>query len=190
MALRRGIAAALVFPFLAGGAAAADLPGWDRTRWGLSSAEIASLYDGRAIKLDGRVEFYHLYADVALRRAPLAGHDFIVYFQMDEKTHRLTQVLLERLKQYATAQVWRDVVAALERDFGPPTASCDKPGKPLDGAPGVLERVWTMPTTSLRASFIAFGATSPDLTPQDDGGFTRRLLIRYAPTGKAEPVCP
>jgi hypothetical protein len=171
------------------GAARADLPGWDKTRWGMSSAEIAALYGRQAVRLDGRVEFAGLYSDVALRRAGFAGLDFIVYFQMDDKTRRLEQVLLERLKQYATAAAWHDALAALGRDLGEPTATCDRRGEPLAGVPAVLERVWVLPTTTVRASFISFAATSPELAPQDDGGLARRLLIRYAPTRAGAPAC-
>ena len=182
---------AILLTLLPNGATnAADLPGWDRTRWGMTSAEIAAAYGTEAIRLDGRIEFYRLYTDVALRRIPFAGHDFTVYFQMDDKTHRLAQVMLERRRQYATGQVWRDAVAALEHEFGPPTAACARRGRPLDGEPGSLERVWTLPSITVRASYIAFGAAIPDTAPADDGGLTRRLLIRYAPPGQAKPGCP
>lgn len=171
-------------------ALAADLPGWDRTRWGMSSAEIAALYGQQAVRLDGRVEFAHLYSDVALRKAAFAGLDFIVYFQMDDNTHLLSQVLLERLKQYATVAAWRAVAGALEQAFGPVTARCDRRGKPLEGLPAMLERVWVLPTTTVRASFISLSATTPERAPEDDGGFGRRLLIRYAPTQKNAAACP
>src|SRR5690348_659738 len=52
---------------------AADLPGWDRTRWGMTSAEIARLYRGRAVTLSGRIDFNRLYTDLALRKEPFAG---------------------------------------------------------------------------------------------------------------------
>ena len=99
------LAAAAVLAPLA--AQAADIPGWDRTRWGMTSPEIARLYRGRAVTLSGRIDFNRLYTDVALRKEPFAGHDFTVYFQMDDKTHRLSQVLLERRRQYATPTVRR-----------------------------------------------------------------------------------
>lgn len=171
-------------------ARAADLSGWDATRWGMSSAEIARLYGARTVRLPGRVEFDGFYSDVALRRADLGGNGFIVYFQMDDRTGRLAQVLLERLKQYATAAAWDESIAALTQTLGPPTAVCDRAGKPFAGAPGVLERVWVMPTTTVRASFLAFSAANPERAPQDDGGFGRRLLIRYAPTREGTAACP
>ena len=170
------------------GARAGDLPGWDRTRWGMNSAEIAKLYGDAAIRLDGRVEFAGLYSDLGLRRVPFAGLDFIVYFQMDG-THRLAQVLLERLKQRATGAAWEATLGALEGAYGAAAARCDRRGDPLAGAPAVIERVWTLPTTTVRASFIATGAASPEQAPGDDGDLARRLLIRYAPTRAGAPVC-
>jgi hypothetical protein len=169
---------------------AADLAGWDRTRWGMRSPEITALYGKRAMTLDGRIEFAGLYSDVALRHADFAGYDFTVYFQMDNATQRLAQVLLERRRQYATMAVWNAMTAALERNFGAPTARCDQPGRPFEGDLAVIERVWVLPTTTVRASFIAFNVVTPDHAPEDDGGLARRLLIRYAPTRKDAAACP
>ena len=168
------MAAAMLAPTAA---PAADLPGWDRTRWGMTSPEIARLYRGRAVTLSGRIDFNRLYTDVALRTQPFAGHDFTVYFQMDDDTHRLAQVLLERRRQYATPAVWRDVLAALERSYGAVTGRCERHGDPLAGEPQISERVWALPTTTVYASYIDFGNG-------ERSELSRRLLVRYAPTGK------
>ena len=170
-------------------ARAGDLPGWDQTRWGMTSAEIAKLYGTAAVRLDGRVEFAGLYSDLGLRQTRFAGLDFIAYFQMD-RTHRLAQVLLERLKQRATGAAWEGTLSALEAAYGAATARCDRRGDPLAETPAVLERVWALPTTTIRASFIATGAVTPEGAPGDDGNLARRLLIRYAPTEAGASACP
>jgi hypothetical protein len=187
----RAVLLALLGAALASPVAAADndLPGWDRTHWGMTSKEIAAVYGDRITAFDKPVEFYHLHSDLALRRAPLAGHDFTVYFQMSDKTKGLAQILLERRKQYASAEVWRDLIAGLSASFGPPEQPCDQAGRPGDGVPAELERVWILPTTTIRASYLAFGARSPERAPQDDGGLGRRLLVRYAPTRPGEAAC-
>ena len=161
---------------------AADLPGWDRTRWGMTSPEIARLYRGRAVTLSGHIDFNRLYTDVALRKEPFAGHDFTVYFQMDDRTGRLAQVLLERRRQYATPAVWRDVLAALDRAFGAATRSCERHGHPLAGEPQVSERDWVLSTTTVHASYLDFGNG-------ERSELSRRLLIRYAPTQRAAAAC-
>ncbi len=184
----RGLSLAALL-LAAASAHAGDLPGWDQTRWGMTSAEIAKLYGAEAVRLDGRVEFAGLYSDVGLRQARFAGLDFIVYFQMD-RTHRLAQVLLERLKQRASGAAWEASLRALEAAYGAATARCDRRGDPLAGTPAVIERVWTLPTTTVRASFIATGAATPEQAPGDDGNLARRLLIRYAPTQADAPACP
>jgi hypothetical protein len=163
-------------------ARAADLPGWDRTRWGMTSAEIARLYRGRAVALSGRIDFNQLYTDVALRKEPFAGYDFTVYFQMDDNTHRLAQVLLERRRQYATPAAWRDVLAALGRSFGAARKSCERHGNPLAGEPQISERVWALPTTTVYASYLDFGNG-------ERSELSRRLLVRYAPTQRAAAAC-
>jgi hypothetical protein len=178
----RSAALLLSAALLPAAALAADLPGWDRTRWGMTSREIASLYDGRAVKLDGRIEFNRLYTDVALRHDNFAGLDFTVYFQMDDQTGRLAQVLLERRRQYATAAAWDAVLAALERQWGEPSRRCDKPGEPLLGKPLVLERVWALPSTVVHASFLDFGVGQ-------SSELSRRLLIRYAPNRGNAAAC-
>ena len=163
-------------------ARAADLSGWDRTRWGMTSAEIARLYRDRAVTLSGHIDFNRLYTDVALRKEPFAGYDFTVYFQMDDNTHRLAQVLLERRRQYATPAAWRDVLAALERSFGTATKSCERHGEPLAGEPQISERVWALPTTTVYASYLDFGNG-------ERSELSRRLLVRYAPTRRAAAAC-
>ena len=171
------LAAAAVLAPLA--AQAADIPGWDRTRWGMTSPEIARLYRGRAVTLSGRIDFNRLYTDVALRKEPFAGHDFTVYFQMDDETGRLAQVLLERRRQYATAAVW---LAALDRSFGAAAQSCERHGDPLAGEPQISERVWTLSTTTVYASYVDFGNG-------DRSELSRRLLVRYAPPRRAAAAC-
>ncbi len=162
---------------------AADVAGWDRTRWGMTSSEIARLYDGRAVKLDGRIDFGPFYTDVALRHESFAGYDFTAYFQMGKATGRLAQVLLERRRQYATPQAWHAAVTALAQSFGTPAARCDQRGDPLTGEPEITERVWAPPSATVHASFIDFGVGQ-------SSRLSRRLLIRYAPSQGGRATCP
>jgi hypothetical protein len=164
-------------------ALAADLPGWDKTHWGMRSAEIAALYGRRAVKLDGRIEFDRLYTDVALRQQPFAGLDFTVYFQMDEHSRRLAQVLLERRRQYATLEAWQAVAAALTEELGSASGNCDRAGDPAAGKPHIIDRVWALPTTTIHASYVDFGVG-------ESAELSRRLLVRYARTSRDAGACP
>ncbi len=165
---------------------AADLKGWDRTRWGMTSREIVALYGNQATPLEESLDFGPFYSDVVLRHGSFAGYDFTVYFQMSNETKRLAQVLLERRKQYATVAVWRDVVAELEKELGPATKNCDSHGNPALGTPSVLERLWVLPTTTVRASILNFGGE-----PYFYGiGAPFRLLLRFDPSEKGAPTCP
>ena len=101
---------------------------------------------------------------------------------MDDETHRLAQVLLERRRQYATPTAWRDVLATLGRSFGGATKSCERHGDPLAGKPQISERVWALPTTIVYASYIDFGNG-------ERSELSRRLLMRYAPTRRAAAAC-
>jgi|GEM_PF-3146759 len=178
-----GSAVLVVLMMLSSPVRANDLPGWDRTRWGMTSSQIMALYGAYLTRLDAPMVFDGLSAELVLRRASFAGLTFIVYFQMSNTTHRLAQVLLERQRQFATPKDWQATIAALTQAFGPPTARCEDPGRQLEGRPLVVERVWVMPTTTVRASFLDFGG--PYVLPQ----ISRRLMVRYAPTRPNEPPC-
>jgi hypothetical protein len=178
-----GAAAALLLALAAWPALATDLAGWDKTRWGMGSGEIAALYGRRAVKLDGRIEFDRLYTDIALRQQPFAGLDFTVYFQMDEHSRRLAQVLLERRRQYATPEAWQAVATALTHEFGTASRNCDHAGDPAAGKPHILDRVWALPTTTIHASYIDFGVG-------ESAELSRRLLIRYVPAARDSSACP
>ena len=134
------------------------------------------------MRLAKPIEFAGLYADVVLRHALFAGLDFTVYFRMSDRTHRLTQVLLERQRQMATAQAWHVTVGALTDAFGAPTARCHQQGQPLEGEPLLVERIWVLPTTTVRATFL-------DFDPYVPTAVWRRLLVRYAPTRAGQAGC-
>ncbi len=176
----------LLMALAPGFARAADIGGWDRTHWGMTSTEIATLYGSQATRLTAPLDFGPFYSDVVLRRGSFVGYDFTVYFQMNKETKRLAQVLLERRKQYATVAVWNDVVAALEKSFGAGGSNCDHHGSPEQGVPSILERVWVLPTTTVRASLLNFGGE-----PYYHGiGAPFRLLLRFDPTQKGATTCP
>jgi hypothetical protein len=46
-----------------------------------------------------------------------------------------------------------------------------------------------LPTTTVDARYIAMNAAWPEEAAQDDGGFARLILIRYAPTKAGAAVC-
>jgi hypothetical protein len=184
--LRLGVVALLLLG-RPGALHAADLAGWDETRWGMRSPEIAKLYGNRATHLSGRIEFYHLYADTVLKGASFAGLAFTVYFQMDEGSGRLAQVLLERRRQYATPEAWHAVLQSLEDAYGQATASCARGVERSPAHVGLSEpeRVWVLPSTTIHASYIDVAVSSFDANVDT----VRRLLVRYAPTEPGRPAC-
>jgi hypothetical protein len=186
--LRRLAGAALLALALAIPARAADLAGWDETRWGMNGAELAHLYGKRATHLTGRIEFNHLYSNLVLKRASFAGLDFTVYFQMDERSGRLAQVLLERRRQYATPDAWHAVLDALGRAWGEPSARCGR-GVGREAAhvgPAEPEQVWVLPTTTIRASYLDL----PGPNFGDSIEMVRRIIVRYGPTRQGAAACP
>jgi hypothetical protein len=183
------IAALLACPLPCSAAAA-----WDRVAWGMNSEQIAQAYGARALVLTQPIVFGDSYVDVVLRDMPFADYPFLVYFQMDPRSHGLAHVMLERRHAYASPKVWNAVVARLREQLGPETLACDRPGnrgKPMD-----IAGIWQLPDETVKATFLDFAAPvlrySPDeylvpnsllevqpfysnLYPQ------RRILIRYSP---------
>jgi len=176
----------------------ADLPGFDRTRWGMSGDEIAALYGKDLIMLPGRIEFYGLYSKLVLRGRDFAGLPFTVYFQMGEKSDHLEGVLLERRRQYATVEAWRQVTEALHQQWGRDGIDCGVKN-------GTAQEVWVEGQTTVRVSLIDIGANPLDIDRKDyrpgqtplgvispfaSSGMTRRLTLRYTPTQAGAPLCP
>lgn len=166
--------------------AAADLPGWEATRWGMTAAQVEAALGGAAMRLPGRWRYGGAYADLAVRDVAVGGLAFTAYLQMNAETRRLQQVLLERRRVGAVPRAFEQVVEALEQTYGPPTAECaqaKRGGQPLD-----YRLTWRFPSTTLHATFLDFSTTavfSRDPTAPHDPliieGDVRRNLHRFMP---------
>ena len=150
---------------------AADLPGWDAARWGMTAAEVERAFAGRAVRLGGRLDYRDAYAALGIPAVELGGLDFALYFQMAAATDRLQQVLLEHRKT-ASAEAMAGVLQAMERRFGPPTAVCRDRG-------GRQAYRWVFPTTTLHLSaFDLHGAALIYEDPNRDRDILQRQSER------------
>jgi hypothetical protein len=135
-------------------ARAAELaPVIDGTKWGETSDALAQHFGARALRLRPPIEFGDSYVDVALRGQMFGGYPFAVYFQMDDASRRLKRIMLERRRSGANPVVFRALVDALSRDYGPPAESCALKASAKTGYQGSVERVWHTEGTTVRAVF-------------------------------------
>jgi hypothetical protein len=187
----------LLLLLLAVPAAAADNPGWDKARWGMSASDLAAAYGTQAHRVLPPIEFGDSTAEFVLTDVPFAGASFRVYFQMDKRTHRLAHVLLERRRQYATPALFAKVVALLQDQNGPAALACDRGG--------FADRFWESAGETIEASFLGFAGPTLDYLPEQyadprrslaeqvplhNVSPDRRLLVRYSAATSIPKSCP
>lgn len=170
----------------------ADLPGWRGLRWDMTAAQIDAALDPPPSHLPAPWDFGSAYADRALFGQEVAGLGFNVFLQMNRKTDRLQQVLLER-RQPTPRKAFRALIDRLEQDYGKATVNCQL--RNSEGQPMLTELIWRFPTTTVHATMMDFrtsGIFTDDpnsdrdpLQPQyeRDRNLTaflpRRILIRF-----------
>jgi hypothetical protein len=175
---------------------------WDRVDWGMTSQQIAAAYGKRARVLDPPIVFGDSYAEVVVLDIPLADQPFRAYFQMDNRSHRLAHVLLERRRQYADPTIWNAVVKDLREELGSPAHACSKEGE--RGRPTVVNGVWKRPGETVEATYLDFAAPTArlgqngEITPVDPLLVqplyrslypARRIVIRYSKEGESGLGC-
>jgi hypothetical protein len=173
--------------------------GFEGVRFGDTSDALVERFDARATRLDRPLDFGDSYVDVVLRRYPLGGYPFIVYFQMDKTDHRLRRIQIERPRHGAVAMVHRAAVAALSERYGTPTHMCAE-RIPRPGGHAIDERVWRRADVTVRLVFRerGLGVWLPrplgvydweEWEPSLEGGLPQQLFVRIAPAGSERQAC-
>ncbi|HUB96248.1 MAG TPA: hypothetical protein VL993_10040 [Stellaceae bacterium] len=187
--MRAGMLLALALSMPQAGAAELA-PILGAVQWGESADAIARAFGPRAIRLTHPIEFGDSYVTVALRDQSLGGYPFAVYFQMDITTHGLKRVMLERQRHGANPLVFRAVVDALDRDYGPPSDACHSRATRRNGFQAEGARVWYAGGDAIRAVFAdttieAEGGCAPGGAPC---GLTGHLFVQILPRD-ADDLC-
>ena len=177
---RRALLVALARAALAPSSAALaappdDLPGWRQARWGMTAAELEAAFRGEIKPAERGLDYNRLVVRQTIPRATVAGRPFIVLFQLDRKSGRLAQILLQFRGRRPTHTDSVAVLQALEAELG----------RPLDGRhesdysgsfPSFsVEWLWRFKTTSVRLRY-----TDPNADPNSRP--RKELLIRWFPT--------
>ena len=184
----RLIALSVSLLLLAGAPQAApdDLAGWRGARWGMTENQLAEVFGAELTRLPGRWGYGGAYADYALFDVEAAGLGFTAFFQMNEVSRRLQQVLLERRAGKATPAAYDAVLSDLEAAYGPAEGPCVE--RHPDGPPRRVSLRWRFPTTTLQVTWLDFLTTAvqfddpnSDLDPLVPFAETRRINRRFLP---------
>lgn len=173
---------------------AASLEGWDRTRWGMTQADIDRIYGDRLRRPAKPILYHRSRVEAALPGIELGGLPFVASFVLGSDG-RLMQVLVERRTGAVTGDLFARVVDGLVGELGPPDRQCFDGGDPRGGS-----LVWDGPVTTVRAQLFGWSGEAlrvdpsreihrPYYVPREEyrGMPTRpRILLRYHPTARAD----
>ena len=165
----------------------AALPDWPTLHWGMSEAELEQALGEELAVLPGRWVYGGAYANRAIFKYDLEGLQFTVFFQMNDRSDRLQQILLERRGGVeATPRAFEETLEILEAHFGPAAERCIT-ARP-DGTLMAADLMWRLGASTVHASFLDFRTTgvlyydpNVDLDPLVPSFETRRIYRRSLP---------
>ncbi len=173
--------------------------------WGLGAPELTRRLGDRIERLPGRFDFGpKLYADHRLRGVDVGGEPFSAYLQMDQRTGRLQQVLLERRQAQVTPNSVGRALDGLVAALGDPESERVGADPRL---PTSASLVWRRGGTTVQVGLFDFQTTeilsiSPfaeGQNPQvplyrrmrnDPRFLPRRLTIRLFPSDRRDLELP
>ena len=167
--------------------ARAAVPDWPTLQWDMTEAELEQALGEALTVLPGRWVYGGAYADRAVFEVDLEGLLFTAYFQMNDRSDRLQQILLERRGGVeATPRAFEETLARLEARYGAPAERCIT-ARP-DGTIMAADLVWRVAGSTVHASFLDFRTTgvlyydpNVDLDPLVPSFETRRITRRSLP---------
>lgn len=152
-----------------------DVTGWEQYRWGMSNEDIGRTADRRLTKLTKSEKFLGMHVDYIVPQYQIIGKVFTVYFQIEDNSGGLRQILIRLNEQKSKApqeELFRGVESLLTRQYGEPLDKIDGRRTSTDNFKFIdLTRVWRFPTTTIE---LAYGWDN-----QIDASL---LTIRYFPT--------
>ncbi len=152
-----------------------DVLGWQDARWGMSEKDIISVFGLKAKKLPERQLFLGRYVDYAIPEFVIAGKMFTVFFQMDNDSNKLSQVLVrfnEMKSRTSREDIFNRLVSSLAREYGAPSVKSDERQSFLVKFNRIrLNRTWKFPTTTVELNY-----------GWDSQIYASLLTIRYFPT--------
>jgi hypothetical protein len=168
---------------------------WQATHWGEASDQLARQFGGHVVRLSPPIEFGDAYVDVALKGEMLGGYPFVVYFQMDKRTHGLKRIHFERPRHGVNPKVFRAVMDALDAEFGPPAKACNLPPDARGGYQAATERLWHRDGAVIRAALrdttlsASEGCLFGDASAIGACGATGQLFVQISADAPGADAC-
>jgi hypothetical protein len=132
-----------------------DVLGWRNARWGMSEQDIVRAFSSKLKKLGKKDVFFGLHVDYVIPDFGLERELFTVFFQMDDATNKLSQVLIrlnEQESKVAREQIFNRLESLLTSEYGHPNYTKDErysfEFKGID-----LSRKWKFPTTTIELGY-------------------------------------
>ena len=149
-----------------------DVAGWEQYRWGMSNEDIGRTADLRLTKLTKSEKFLGMHVDYIIPQYQIKGEVFTVYFQIEDNSGELRQILIRLNAQKSKAPREEIFESLLARQYGEALDKIDERRTSTDNFKFIdLTRVWRFPTTTIE---LAYGWDN-----QIDASL---LTIRYFPT--------
>ena len=178
----------------------ADVEGWQGARWGMTEEALERVFGDRLARLPGRWHYGNAYATRMIEDVSIGGQRFRAMLQMNARTHRLQQVLLETVRRPGQEEAFHATLESLRAAYGAADGSCGVPR--AGGGPLSLELWWKFPTTVVHLTFFDFHtrgifSTDPNVDPDPLADWferrrnnprflPRRTLVRYHPADRAD----
>jgi len=154
-----------------------DLLGWENSRWGMSETDLVATLGSRLRKLPEPQSFLDLHAN-HVATFELAGEPFTVFFQMNNRTNTLSQVLVrlnEMESRLPREELFNKLDSQLMRQYGSATLRSDERDFKSTIKSVYLTHTWKFQTTTVE---LHYG--------WDSQIYASLLTISYFP---AEPTC-
>lgn len=180
---------------------AADLAGWNGTRWGMSAAEVDAALGAAVQPVDPPLVYGGAHAAREIPAVDVDGYAYRALLQFDDETGSLQQVLLERSRLPDAPRAHGAALDLLAAEHGAPDLVCESPREGAVASPVQRERVWRAGPTTIHLVFVDFTGGSmrydsleeidplvPDLERRlhSRRSYPQRLLIRYHPSQRTD----
>ncbi len=158
-----------------------DVFGWRDARWEMSEKDIVKVFGAKLKQLPERKVFLGMHVDYVIPEFELESNLYTVFFQMDDVTNKLRQVLIRLNEQESPsprAQVFNVLAPLLTHEYGEPSDKREHRYTFLGKFNGVeLSQTWKFSTTTIELSY-----------GWDSQIYASLLTIRYFPSKKDNSV--
>jgi len=151
-----------------------DVLGWKGATWGISSAELETIFQEKLYNLRHQEKFPNMYTEYTLPAYRIFDQPFTVFFQMDNKTKKLQSVLI-KIFEFTPEKTKKSLFEKIEKEM---TSTYGKPIIEKDESNNFfteLRRKWEFKTTTILLSY-------------EYSRNNNRLTIQYTASEQKQPL--